>query len=502
MSPVFRFRRRAEEFDALLEGPALPGAPPEAVGHGDQARLLELVVDLRTQSVVGPTPRPAFTAGLRDRLMAEAATGLPGREVAPLVPAHPRSGRERRLVAAATVSIVLGGTAGMASAAEGALPGQALYPIKRGIEQAQVDLAGSAFARGRQLLENASTRLDEVQGLLNSGPVARATQIPHTLQDFSRQAGEGADLMLRSYRSTGNPDTVATVREFAATQLHTLTHFAEVASPKAHQDLEVAATTLGDIDGSARVACVDCGNDIPPLTVPGTLKHHSREPVTLHLAGASSVTTTVGVDVPPTRLGDDTVGIDLVDLAPPPGPAPLDAALPPAAPAPAVPAAADPAGAPPPADSATGDPGTSDPATSGPATSDPSTSDPATSDPATSDPATSDPATSDPATSDPATGDPAPTSEQPSTPASPDPPPAQVTPSPPDPSEPAPSTPGPDDVTPAVPAPSGQAPDAAPSASAPSGAASSARPGAGQDPAPGWAWAPSAPKSPQVPKTQ
>src|SRR3954451_2740701 len=123
----------------------------------------------------------------------------------------------------------------MASAAEGALPGEALYPVKRGLEQAQLGLAGSALARGRHLLEDASTRLDEVQGLLDSGPVTRATQIPHTLQDFSRQAGQGADLMLRSYRDTGNPRTVATVRTFAAHQLQTLSGIAGVTPSKAHE---------------------------------------------------------------------------------------------------------------------------------------------------------------------------------------------------------------------------------------------------------------------------
>src|SRR5205085_8284903 len=136
------------------------------------------------------------------------------------------------------------------------------------------------------------------------GPVTRATEIPHTLQDFSQQAGEGADLMLRSYRSTGNPKTVAIVRRFAASQLHTLKHFASVTPSKAHGDLVVAATTLGDIDGSALGACDDCAN-IPPLEVPVTLKHHSTEPTALHLTGATSDTTTVVADVPPEAPGGD-----------------------------------------------------------------------------------------------------------------------------------------------------------------------------------------------------
>jgi Domain of unknown function (DUF5667) len=482
MSPVFRPRRRAEEFAALVERSAAPGTPVEVGAGMEQARLLELVAGLRARSEAGPTPRPAFTAGLRDRLMAEAVTGLPGQETAPLVPDHPRSGRERRLVAAATVSIVLGGTAGMASAAEGALPGQALYPVKRGIEQAQVDLADSAFARGRRLLQNASTRLDEVQGLLQSGPVTRATEIPHTLQDFSQQAGEGADLMLRSYRTTGNPETVATVRQFAATQLHTLKHFASVTPPKAHRDLLVAATTLGAIDGSARVACDDCAN-IPPLEVPVTLKDHSAEATAVHLTGATSDTTTVVSDVPPEAPGGDPArGIALIGLAPPPGLPPVDTALPLGAPAPAAPA---PAGAP--VDPAA-TPAVSAPA---PAAEDPST--PAPSD-AASVPVT--PSASAPAPSGPAPSDVAPSAPTPTVPPTPAP----------APSVPAPSDPAPTDAAPADPPPSDPAsPDLAPSAAEPSPGASpgaaSAQPGsAGQEPAAGST--PSALKSSQVPKTQ
>ncbi|MDX6299148.1 MAG: hypothetical protein QOF53_362 [Nocardioidaceae bacterium] len=487
MSPVFRSRRRAEEFAALVERSAAPGTPVE-VGVGmEQARLLELVAGLRARSEAEPTPRPAFTAGLRDRLMAEAATGLVRHETAPLVPDHPRSGRERRLVAAATVSIVLGGTAGMASAAEGALPGQALYPLKRGIEQAQVDLAGSAFARGRQLLQNASTRLDEVQGLLQSGPVTRATEIPHTLQDFSQQAGEGADLMLRSYRITGNPKAVATVRQFAASQLHTLKHFASDTPPKAHRDLVFAATTLGAIDGNARVACDDCA-DIAPLHVPLTLKHHGSEPTALQLTGATSDTPAVVADVPPEAPGGDPARvIALIGLAPPLGLPPVDTALPLGAPA-TAPAPAGPVDQ---AATPAADPVVSAPA---PAAEVPST--PAPSDAAPVPATPSAPEASAPAPSAPAPSDQAPSDPAPSVPPTPAPAPSVPAPSVPDPTDAAPTEPPPSDppsqnVAPSV---------AEPSPAASSGASSAQPGGAAQEPAGGSA--PSGLKSSQVPKSQ
>src|SRR4029078_12996002 len=100
-----------------------------------------------------------------------------------------------------TVAILMGGTAGMASAAQESLPGQALYPVKRGLEKAAVPLSGSPVDRGRELLSQASGRLDEVQGLMDKGPSERV-QIPGTIETFNQQASEGADLLISSYQHT------------------------------------------------------------------------------------------------------------------------------------------------------------------------------------------------------------------------------------------------------------------------------------------------------------
>ena len=67
--------------------------------------------------------------------------------------------RNSILVAAASsaVAVLLGGSAGMAAAAQNALPGEALYPVKRGIESAQLQLV-SGPDRGRAQLANAADR--------------------------------------------------------------------------------------------------------------------------------------------------------------------------------------------------------------------------------------------------------------------------------------------------------------------------------------------------------
>ena len=62
----------------------------------------------------------------------------------------------------------------MAVASQTALPGDALYPLKRGIESAHAQLTFDRAARGRVLLDNASTRLDEVAELSRTGASADA----------------------------------------------------------------------------------------------------------------------------------------------------------------------------------------------------------------------------------------------------------------------------------------------------------------------------------------
>jgi hypothetical protein len=164
MTSLFRTRQRAEEFSARVDG--------SVVGHADGAdaeteRLVGVVRTLRAQVATdAATPRDAFVTDLRARLMAEAESVLTEQDVGPALPARTRGKRERRLVAVATAAVLLGGSAGIATAARDALPGQALYPIKRGIEQADVRLSTSPAARGGDLLQQATGRLDEVQGLI------------------------------------------------------------------------------------------------------------------------------------------------------------------------------------------------------------------------------------------------------------------------------------------------------------------------------------------------
>ena len=81
-----------------------------------------------------PAPSSPTTSG--SRLMTAAETELVAApNVVRLAPRRTSKTR-RRLGTAAASLVIVGGTAGMAAAASGALPGEPLYPVKRGVEQA------------------------------------------------------------------------------------------------------------------------------------------------------------------------------------------------------------------------------------------------------------------------------------------------------------------------------------------------------------------------------
>ena len=210
-------RRRAEEFadavDSVLaqDGTGGRGPTPEA------ASLLDVVVALR--SVPAPSaPRPEFTADLRERLLVEAASVLaptqPVRVAASAeavrVPVR-RTRRPGRLVAAASAFVVVGGTAGVATAAQRALPGEALYPVKRALEGAELRLSTTEAGRGRDLLDQATNRLEELESLLpattSSGAAAAsvAARLPSTVQAFTSQAVEGSGLLLHAFETRATP---------------------------------------------------------------------------------------------------------------------------------------------------------------------------------------------------------------------------------------------------------------------------------------------------------
>ncbi|MCD4527345.1 DUF5667 domain-containing protein [Nocardioides sp. cx-173] len=253
MITAFTARRRAEEFSSLVDSTSEPK-------DARDADLLEVVDAMR--SVAPVEARPAFVSDLRERLMAAAETALaPATDAelrARLTVAPRRTPRERRLAVAIGGFAIVGATTSMAVAAQTALPGDTLYPLKRAIENARAGVQSDEGDRGSRLLHNAAGRLDEVDELTQGRGDDEA--ISQTLLAFSEQAGAASDLLITVYETTGEESTIAELRDFAADSLAELETLQGVIPDEARGALIQAVQVIGQIDEQALYACPTCSD--------------------------------------------------------------------------------------------------------------------------------------------------------------------------------------------------------------------------------------------------
>lgn len=261
MTPVFSARRRADEFDSLIQG-----SPGTDFDDARYAEFLEIVSALRATA---PAPaRPEFVSSLRERLMLAAQTELvPAEEARLTIPT--RRPRDRRIAAAIGGFAIVGATTSMAMAAQSALPGDVLYPLKRAIENLQTGVSVDEGQKGATMLANASGRLDEVSALSREGRLEDTTVIAETLNTFTEQATGASDLLLSDYEATGDESSIIELRDFTASSMDTLASLEALVPADAHDELLHAARVLTQIDAEAEQACPDCGGvgitDIPKI---------------------------------------------------------------------------------------------------------------------------------------------------------------------------------------------------------------------------------------------
>ncbi|HEX4190108.1 MAG TPA: DUF5667 domain-containing protein [Marmoricola sp.] len=286
MTPLSPARRDAEAFALAVENRR--GVADNARGDvADRyADLLTCVDVLHAQET--PAPRTDFVADLRMRLMDAADTLLLpiDAELAPVVPLRSSAAgrRQRRISIAAAAFVVIGGTAGVAAAAENSLPGDPLYPIKRGIESAQVSLNSSDAGKGQDLLRQANTRLSEVSSLVHAKE--SPARIDTTLTAFQHSTSHGADLLFDAYQRDGDSTDITDLRQMLGNQLETLDVLAADAPDSSHPAFSAARELLTELDQQASVLCAgDCGTGISDSS-PAT---SASEPTLATLLGAPAL---------------------------------------------------------------------------------------------------------------------------------------------------------------------------------------------------------------------
>jgi hypothetical protein len=268
MIRLFPAQRRAERFDRMVEG-----GRHDHVDRRD-ADLLELVGALR--SVPEAQARPEFVADLRERLMVAAETELVATpaaarrldEVERLTVKPRRTRNERRLGVALGAVAIIGATTSLAVASQSAIPGDALYPLKRAIENTQAGFSVGDDAKGETILGNASGRLDEIDEL-TSGSDPDAALVRDTLNTFSDQATEAGDLLMADYEQNGHEESIEALHHFTTQSMGILGDLEAAIPSSAHDALLNAARALFTLDQAADQVCPDpaCGDgitEVPP----------------------------------------------------------------------------------------------------------------------------------------------------------------------------------------------------------------------------------------------
>ncbi|QLQ38087.1 DUF5667 domain-containing protein [Micromonospora robiginosa] len=212
--------RRAERFAQLLD--EANGGRRHHVRSRADGELTVLVEVGRRLTVERPTVDvdPEFRTGLRAMLVATAerestaaasgaATGIRGA----LLPAI--TGRRARARGAILVGVAAGAIAlsGISAASENALPGDALYGMKRSTERAQLALANSDISRGQLFLDFARTRLDEADSVRHDRLGFSAV-----LDDMDADTRQGVRLLTTVAAQRSDPTALDAVDTFLAGQ--------------------------------------------------------------------------------------------------------------------------------------------------------------------------------------------------------------------------------------------------------------------------------------------
>lgn len=286
---------RAQAFDQALDRASTTGRLPndeELAALVGMARALPDTLAAATPD----GPRPEFRAALRERLLVAAAeqpaapvTVRRRRAVAAVRPARRGLPRGARIGAGALALALVGGVA-TAAASNNALPGDALYGLKRGIERVHLGLMQDDASRGQEQLAEAQTRLVELRHLLSGSHAAEpeTTDLARdTFADLQSSATSGAAALVRAYDVVGS---TIPLRELDA-DLSSLSEGLRDVTPLLPADLRGPARTLAErlasVDARVHDMLATCAS--PCDTIPRTGASSTLPRITLPFDGLAQL---------------------------------------------------------------------------------------------------------------------------------------------------------------------------------------------------------------------
>lgn len=274
-------RRHAERFAQLLD--EANGGRRHHVRSRVDDRLGPLVALGRQLGSAAPDAEadPDFRTGLRAMLVATAeregvgasagvdptgrrtATGATTRS--PLLPSV--TARRARARCAILVGIAAGAVAlsGISAASENAIPGDALYGMKRSTERAQLALSSSDLNRGQLFLDFARTRVVEASAM-RGDRVAFDT----VLDDMDEDTREGIRLLTSTTAQRAEPAGLDAVDAFLDDQRRAVAALADGAS-RVERERTRQSLALLDAAGKrseALRAALPCGTPADGTTDP------------------------------------------------------------------------------------------------------------------------------------------------------------------------------------------------------------------------------------------
>lgn len=159
--------------------------------------------------------------GAADPQVPEQRTGRGAHRATSLRKLRPRSRWSKGIAAGGlTVGVAAGAFSGVAAASSDALPGDHLYPVKRGMEDLKLGMADDDSDRGELYLDQASHRLSEARRLMERGRTGvldheSLGEIRRALAGMKHDAEAGHRLLQAAYERDGSLAPIQALSSFS-----------------------------------------------------------------------------------------------------------------------------------------------------------------------------------------------------------------------------------------------------------------------------------------------